>query len=112
VIDADVAMAVPSGTWEGVSQDASYLQLPKSAPAPTSTLPEVQPDHAPVVSIKSPRLSYAYQPSQYASTTVPSPPRTPRLVARDPPLDEVRSVRTESPGLRSRFLAVRPVLTP
>ena len=105
-------MTVPSGTWQGVSQDVSYLQLPKSTPAPISTLPEVQPDHAPAVSIKSPHLSCAYQPSQCTSTTLPSPPRTPHLAAQDPPLDEVRSVRTESPGLRSRFLTVWPVLIP
>ena len=95
-------MASPSGTWEGASQDVLYLRLPKSTPAlplaPAPTLPETQPDNALAVSIHveySPSV-YSYQPLQCATTTA-TPPTTPRLAAREPPLDEVCSFRTESP---------------
>ena len=96
-------MATPSGTWEGASQDASSHRLPESTP----TLPETQPDYAPAVSIwvrNTSRLSYTYEPSQSASTSaILSPPTAPSIVARDQPLDEVRSVRTELPALCSYF---------
>ena len=107
VIDADVAMA--SGTLEGSSQDISYLQPPESTPAPTSTLPEVQPNHPPAVCTEHP----PFELSQCASTsTIPSPPHTPRLVARDPSLDEVRSVRSKSSAIAHVSLTVRLVLVP
>ncbi|KAF9654301.1 hypothetical protein BDM02DRAFT_135456 [Thelephora ganbajun] len=76
-INADVAVATPSGTWEGASQDVPHLRLPKSTLAPPLSPipapPETQPDYAPACA---------------STTALPSPPTTPRAMAQDLPLDE------------------------
>ena len=114
MIDAEAAMSTPSGAWEGASQDLPHFRLPERTPTlplpSASARTEAQPDYTPAVSPKSfPLLSYAYRPSQCASTpNPPYPPSTPRLVARDLPVDEVRSVRTKPPA----FAHVYPQFDP